>query len=168
VTATDQTRSHTQRRYHATLLESVKLTRRSTQSFRLGRALRPIRFEGRRFPLVFHEGDDLQFAGDRADAVDHLASIGLLRGDDIGVVAVYTREERLGVTYFGESRLVDVRAVKPENRRPHYSERPVPMGRFEFTKMGLELSKIAGAEPLTDFWDRVAPLWNKRGIVLLR
>jgi hypothetical protein len=83
------------------------------------------------------------------------------------VFVIYTTEEQLTVTYFGENRLVDVRAVKPQNRTPHYSERPVPLGRFEFTKMGLELSKIAGAEQLTDFWEKAAPLWEKRGLVLL-
>jgi hypothetical protein len=127
-----------------------------------------VEITGKTVPLVFHEGDDLQFAGDRSEAVAHLESIGLLRGDEVGVFVIYTREEQLTVTYFGENRLVDVRAVTPQNRTPQYSERPVPLGRFEFTKMGLELSKIAGAEQLTDFWDKAAPLWEKRGVVLLR
>lgn len=48
--------------------------------------------------------------------------------------------------------------MRPEGRTPHYGQKFVPMGRFEFTKMGLELSRIAGAEPLTDFWVKVAPL----------
>jgi hypothetical protein len=89
----------------------------------------------------------------------HLASIGLLRIEAAAVFGIDTEEEQLNVAYFGENRLVDVRGVKFPRR--------VPLGPFEFTKMGLELSKISGAEPLTDFWEEVAPLWQKRGVVLL-
>jgi hypothetical protein len=127
-----------------------------------------VEITGRIVPLIFHEKDDLQFAGDRSAAVAHLASIGLLRAEGVGVFVIYTKEEQLNVTYFGENRLIDVRAVKLNGIPPHYNERIVPLGTFEFTKMGLELSKIAGAESLTDFWEKVAPLWLKRGVVLLR
>jgi hypothetical protein len=109
---------------------------------------------GKKFPLVLHEGDDLQLAGDRTAAVDHLGSIGLLRGDDVSVVGVFTKEKQLTVTYFGENRLVDVSGIRPVGKTPHYAETFVPMGRLEFTKIGLELSRISGAEPLTDFWTK--------------
>jgi hypothetical protein len=60
-----------------------------------------VEITGRIVLLIFHEKDDLQFAGDRSAAVAHLASIGLLRAGFINFVyfrtAAYHRAGQLNL-----------------------------------------------------------------------
>lgn len=124
--------------------------------------------EGFVTPIVFGY-ENFHHLGNRAAVLAHLVSIGLIRMEEWSSFGIWIKPPaiQVRVSYFHESKMMEISKVQVNATGPdNLGERWVPTGRYQFTKLGLELSRIAGAESLPDFWDSLARVWSRIGIML--
>jgi hypothetical protein len=109
--------------------------------------------EGFVTPIVFWY-EDFHHLGSRAAVLAHLVSIGLIRMEEWSSFGIWIKPPaiQVRVNYFHEPKVVEIGKVQVNTTGPdNLGERWVPTGRYQFTRLGLELNRIAGAESVSDF-----------------